>query len=67
MVYTNLTLDYGTPFSGMEGHVYFTVNNLFDKQPPIIPGTVPGVNIPTVISLYDTVGRAFTVGVRARF
>jgi len=67
VVYTNLTLDYATPFSGMEGHVFFTVNNLFDKQPPIIPGIVPGVNIPTVISLYDTVGRAFTVGVRAKF
>jgi iron complex outermembrane recepter protein len=65
--YTNLTLDYGTSFQGADTHVFFTVNNLMDRQFPIIPGTIPGLNIPTAISLYDTVGRAFTVGVRVKF
>jgi iron complex outermembrane receptor protein len=65
--YTNLTLDYGTEFRGADAHVFFTVNNLTDKQFPIIPGTIPGLNVPTVISLYDTVGRAFTLGVRVKF
>jgi iron complex outermembrane receptor protein len=65
--YTNLTLDYATPLQGVDGHVFFTVNNLFDKQFPIIPGTIPGVNLPTALSLYDTVGRAFTLGVRVKF
>jgi outer membrane receptor protein involved in Fe transport len=65
--YTNLTLDYGTEFQGADAHVFFTVNNLTDKQFPIIPGTIPGLNVPTVISLYDTVGRAFTLGVRVKF
>jgi iron complex outermembrane recepter protein len=65
--YTNLTLDYGTEFQGADAHVFFTVNNLTDRQFPIIPGTIPGLNVPTVISLYDTVGRAFTLGVRVKF
>jgi iron complex outermembrane recepter protein len=65
--YTNLTLDYALPVQKIDGHVFFTVNNLFDKQFPLIPGTIPGVNIPTALSLYDTVGRAFTVGVRVKF
>jgi iron complex outermembrane receptor protein len=65
--YTNLTLDYTLPVSQFDGHVYFNVNNLFDKQFPIVPGTIPGLNLPTIISLYDTVGRAFTAGVRVKF
>jgi iron complex outermembrane receptor protein len=65
--YTNLTLDYGTTFEGADAHVFFTVNNLMNRQFPIVPGAIPGLNVPTVISLYDTVGRAFTVGVRVKF
>lgn len=63
--YTNLTLDHTFDIDGAATDVYLTVNNLFNKQFPIIPGTIPGLNVPTVISLYDTVGRAFTLGVRA--
>jgi outer membrane receptor protein involved in Fe transport len=65
--YTNLTVEYAFGIQKVNSYVYFTVNNLFDKQPPLIPGTIPGLNVPTAISLYDTVGRAYTLGVRFRF
>ena len=65
--FTNLTLDYATPFERADAHVFLTVNNLFDKQFPIIPGNIPGLNIPTAISVYDTVGRAYTLGARVKF
>lgn len=65
--YTDMTLSYRMPAAS--GHVEFfgTVNNLFDKNPPLIPGTIPGVNIATNFALYDTVGRTFTGGVRFKF
>ena len=47
--------------------VFGTVNNLFDTDPPIIPGITPGVNLATNISTYDMIGRAFTAGVRFKF
>ncbi len=46
---------------------FLTINNLFDRNPPLIPGTVPGVNLPTNIAVYDIVGRAYTAGVRFKF
>lgn len=47
---------------------YFGVNNLFDKQPPLVTDLVnqwPGTN--TVASTYDLIGRRFYAGVRATF
>jgi len=66
-VYTDLSLRYRVPHN--EGYLEFfaTVNNLFDKDPPLIPGLTPGVNLPTNISTYDFVGRAFTAGARFKF
>mgnify|MGYP002140870801 CR=1 FL=1 len=52
---------------GRKFEPFVTINNLFDKDPPLIPGTVPGVNMPTNIAVYDIVGRAFTAGVRVKF
>ncbi|HEY8538715.1 MAG TPA: TonB-dependent receptor [Steroidobacteraceae bacterium] len=63
--YTDLTLRYRFERAGTEA--FLTVNNLFDRDPPLIPGSTPGVNLPTIISVYDTVGRAFTAGVRVSF
>jgi len=65
--YTDLTLRATVPALSGNFEFFTTVNNLFDKQPPLIPGTVPGVNPPTNIALYDIVGRAFTAGVRIKF
>lgn len=65
--YTDLTLRATVPSMGGNFEFFTTVNNLFNKQPPLIPGTVPGVNPPTNIALYDIIGRAFTAGVRIKF
>lgn len=65
--YTDLTLGYTLPTSSHKMDVYFTVNNLFDKSPPIAPN---GATIQPRASngmLYDFVGRAFTGGVRFKF
>lgn len=66
--YTDLTLvakvDVGT---GNKLEPFVTINNMWDKKPPLIPGTVPGVNLPTNIAVYDVVGRSFTAGVRFKF
>lgn len=47
---------------------YLGVNNLFDKQPPLVTDLAnqwPGTN--TVASTYDLLGRRFYAGVRATF
>ena len=62
--YTDLTLNYRFE-RGFE--TFLTVNNLFDRDPPLIPGNTPGVNLPTIISTFDTIGRAYTAGVRFNF
>lgn len=65
--YTDATVSYKVPAFDGNIEMFMTVNNLFDKQPPLIPGTIPGLNLPTIISVYDTVGRAFTFGTRFKF
>ncbi|RVT95134.1 TonB-dependent receptor [Sphingomonas crocodyli] len=65
--YTDLTISKKIDAFGGDVEFFGTVNNLFDKKPPLIPGTIPGVNFPTIISVYDQVGRAFTAGARFKF
>lgn len=64
--YTDLTLSQKVPTGSGEFELFATVNNLFDKQGPIIPSASSGGSIPTMTALYDVVGRAFTVGVRMK-
>ena len=65
--YTDVSVRYTIPAAGGNFELFGTVNNAFNKQPPLIPGTLPGVNPPTNISVYDIVGRAYTAGVRVKF
>lgn len=65
--YTDLSLRYTVEQGSGEFEFFTTVNNLFDKDPPLVPGTVPGVNLPTNIALYDVIGRSYTAGVRFKF
>lgn len=66
--YTDLTLRGKINIGeGRKLEPFVTINNLFDRDPPLIPGTVPGVNLPTNIAVYDIVGRAYTAGVRFKF
>jgi outer membrane receptor protein involved in Fe transport len=51
------------PFS-----LFLQVDNLFNVQPPVLPATVnPGFTYPTDKTLYDVLGRNFTVGAKLRF
>jgi outer membrane receptor protein involved in Fe transport len=65
--YTDLTANYSFG-ADQKMQAFLTVNNLFDKYPPQQLGTLLGVGVvPTNYSLYDVIGRAFTLGVRFRF
>jgi iron complex outermembrane receptor protein len=62
--YTNLSVTQSIPAFGSGAfEVYFVVNNLFDKDPPIAPGASSATNG----ILFDQVGRAFTAGARIKF
>lgn len=67
---SNFTLDLGARYRleqmAGEPEFYFTAANVFDKDPPLIPGSAifsPQTNP----SLYDTMGRAYSLGVRVNF
>jgi iron complex outermembrane recepter protein len=63
--YTDMTLGYVMDEKA-KYQVFLTVNNLFNRDPPIIPSGAL-IFFPTNTGLYDVVGRYFTVGVKARF
>ncbi|AUW58973.1 TonB-dependent receptor [Sphingobium sp. SCG-1] len=65
--YTDLTLSYRFgPERATE--LFLTANNLFDRKPPFIAtGPSPGLYMATLTDVYDTVGLAFTAGVRFKF
>jgi outer membrane receptor protein involved in Fe transport len=66
--YTDLTVTRSFEVSGHALQGYLTVNNLFDKDPPISPSRI---GVPTTIlqanpTLHDVMGRYFTVGLKFR-
>lgn len=65
--YTDLTLMNDFAMGDGNLQVFFTVNNLFDKEPPLIPSTLPSSTPVTLIGVYDHIGRAYTAGVRFNF
>jgi len=67
VTYTDVSLRQRIRGYRCNAEMFLTINNLFDRAPPLVPGTIPGLNFPTIISVYDIVGRAFTAGVRVRF
>jgi len=61
-----LSMDFGK--GAQTGTFFVTVNNLFDKQPPLAPQEqLPGYTYGTYFPAYDVVGRTFTAGVRFKF
>jgi outer membrane receptor protein involved in Fe transport len=46
--------------------VFFKVDNLFDKDPPLAPSNA-FVSFQTNAQLYDIIGRRFSTGVRFRY
>jgi outer membrane receptor protein involved in Fe transport len=73
VMYTDVTLTqrFGDRTSGpWSAEVYFTVNNLFDKDPPVAPSPwfVFGVaNGSTNASVFDVIGRQYNAGIRVQF
>jgi iron complex outermembrane receptor protein len=66
--YTDISLNYEIKVSGHTIIPFVTVENLFNKKPPIIgtQNNVPGLFFPSAPG-FDIIGRYFTGGVRARF
>lgn len=67
---SNVTVDLGGRYrlENMFGEpeLYFHIGNVFDRDPPLIPSSAL-VGFQTSSSLYDTIGRYYTVGVRMAF
>ena len=65
---TDLTLTYSLDGLFARPNLFLTVNNLFNRTPPLVYGTTaPGIGLSTILPLYDTTGRYFTLGARFQF
>jgi outer membrane receptor protein involved in Fe transport len=67
VAYTDISAVARVPskFGGVE--LFGTVNNLFNRKPPIIPtSTSPGLAYPTIRSAYDIIGTYVTIGARLK-
>lgn len=67
--YTDATVSFRIPSRPSRAiEVFATVNNLFDRKPPLFPSsTNPGVVYPTLQGVYDVMGRYITVGAKVKF
>ena len=68
--YTNVNLSYDLEWGETTGQAYFYVGNLFDKDPPRMPGGVSGTTgmaSYTDNGRFDTLGRTFSLGVSFQF
>ena len=64
--YTDLSIEYEFKNSGVKA--FFSVNNLFDRDPPLLAYSIlPDIIYPAAGTVYDLVGRYMTVGFRAKF
>lgn len=65
--YANASFQYVFKDDGQTSvEVYGNVNNLFDRDPPIVPQTF-FIPLATNPIHYDTIGRTFSVGVRVKY
>jgi outer membrane receptor protein involved in Fe transport len=64
--YTDATLTVALGATGHGQELFMSVNNLFDRDPPIATSNPTSFSSPTS-SAYDPVGRYLSVGLRARF
>jgi outer membrane receptor protein involved in Fe transport len=61
--YLDLAFQVRVPLGNREMEFFGAVNNVLDRDPPVIPSNTGGTNQ----ILFDPVGRAFRAGVRVRF
>lgn len=67
VTYVDLNVSYAFEVDGKDLTAFLTVNNLFDRDPPLLGHGQPGQQYPTSQAIYDVVGRYFTTGVRFAF
>lgn len=68
VAYTDLSLTYKLQTRAIgQAELFATVNNLFDRDAPLLPVTrTPGSTVPTIRNTYDVIGRYVTIGVRMK-
>ena len=66
--YTDVTAKYKLAIDGRDFELFATVNNLFNRQPPV-EGNIfaPALGYPTVPLTYDLIGRYYSAGLRFSF
>ncbi|GAB7555411.1 TonB-dependent receptor [Novosphingobium sp. 11B] len=65
--YVDANINFNIPLPS-KPQFFINVQNLFNVKPPVQQyGAATGLNAPTDTTIYDTIGRFFTVGVRAQF
>jgi iron complex outermembrane receptor protein len=64
--YTDLTVKQNL-LSSSKLELFLSVNNLFNKYPPLLPTGSFNDDYPTNATLYDVAGRTFTAGARFKF
>jgi outer membrane receptor protein involved in Fe transport len=69
VTYFDLRMSYDIKMGSSIAQLYGVVNNITDKTPPIVPGYVALSSSPlqTNQSVYDVLGRRFTVGLKVQF
>lgn len=67
VVYADITARLKIETARRPAEFFFTINNLFDRDPPIVPRFLAFGTIPTNRNLYDVVGRQFVAGFRFEF
>lgn len=68
VAYTDANLSYDVPTSVGDAQLFLTVNNVFNKKPPLFVSTSnPGIQIPAARNIHDIVGRYVTVGVKLNY
>ncbi len=66
-----ITFDAGARYRlesfGGSPELYLNVSNVFDKSPPLVPAAASLIGFQTTSTLYDTMGRYYTAGIRLQF
>ena len=66
VVYVDISTGYFFDINKSDMKLSAGINNVFDKNPPIMGNTFPGWP-PTSLALYDVVGRYFYMGLKYDF
>jgi len=67
VTYTDLVARWRPSLGIGESELFLTVNNLFDKEPPLSPFSVAHFQVYSDFNYYDNIGRYFTVGLKVNF